>query len=160
MNDQGLDKLFRDRLEGLEEHPPKAAWDRLDNQLQGRKRKAWWLLARVAAVLIIIACSVIVFNKGYLSNVQDPQLSEINDDKPVQSQEEVSENINDANENLVAENKTSSTESNKEKTDEASQNRASETRQSEVTPQQPSKASAPIVLIDVSRKSRYASNEH
>ena len=112
MNDQELDKLFRDRLEGLEENPPSAAWDRLNGQLQGRKRKAGWIFVRVAAVLILIACSVIVFNRSFLSDDEQPQLTEDvqSTENTLDSNEAVTSN---KNENTLAESLAENRESGK-----------------------------------------------
>ncbi len=139
MNDQGLDKLFKDRLEGIEENPPVAAWDRLDAQLQGRKQKAWWQFARVAAVLVLIACSVILFNKGYLKQQQDTQVGqeiEATDNTPDEQQNELQSQPSE--ESLIADNadsnKGNASNKSRESTSDSDRNERTSTDSSDEQP--------------------------
>ncbi len=77
MNNRGLDGLFRKRLEGYQEKPSDAAWEKLDNRLKSRKNKVWWQFAKVAAVLTLIACSVYLFNLWSQTGVSNQAISEI-----------------------------------------------------------------------------------
>ena len=58
MNEQNIDKLFRETLAGHQQDPPAELLEKLDIGLVQRRRSAWIQFARVAAALGVIAVSV------------------------------------------------------------------------------------------------------
>lgn len=77
MNDPGIDKLFKERLQGYGESPPEMVWNNLQNKMEARKRIVWWQLGKVAAALLIIACSLYLFNFWNTSSKESPVSQEI-----------------------------------------------------------------------------------
>ncbi len=76
MNEQQLDKLFRDKLEGLEVIPPPGVWSNIGAGLGASKSKnkaVLWKVVSVAAVLLIA-----IMGGWYFSNqktIQNPEIA-------------------------------------------------------------------------------------
>jgi hypothetical protein len=58
MNEQNIDKLFRETLAGHQQAPPAELLEKLEIGLVRQRRSAWFQFARVAAALVVIAVSV------------------------------------------------------------------------------------------------------
>lgn len=58
MNEQNIDKLFRETLAGHQQAPPAELLEKLEIGLVQQRRSAWFRFARVAAALAVIAVSV------------------------------------------------------------------------------------------------------
>lgn len=54
MKDNRIDKLFQEKLSGLEKSPPPAAWDRVNMQLyKGKTPLLWWHKAAIVAIFCL-----------------------------------------------------------------------------------------------------------
>lgn len=55
MNNEELDRLFRQKLEQLEGQPSTGAWQQLEQQLKHKKeRKTWFYFSSIAASFLLL----------------------------------------------------------------------------------------------------------
>ena len=118
MNDRGLDRLFRERLQDFQTAPSGATWNKLETKLASRKKALWWKLIPVAAALALIALSVYVITVWNVDSSVN-NLGEISGT----STETTSENSQTSqNQNLTTETEMTSGASEEEPLEAGSQN--------------------------------------
>jgi hypothetical protein len=95
MNNQDIDNLFKEKLEGLEVNPPALAWDRISGNIYQKKTErrsmVFWYAAACISFLTFGVSLYYQMNKSALSNVQAVKSSEVSP-IPTKSTEFIPEN--------------------------------------------------------------------